>query len=99
DPEASATEPHQKNLGCGLPTVAIELITQDSKRRVATTQERREKKVQQISGIYVVADQTKRLTPDNMGYYEAAGPSQMDLFPSLRHLGHLNAIIHIRIES
>src|ERR1035441_464155 len=73
DPEASATEPHQKNLGCGLPTVAIELITQDSKRKLAsvvagrpsasplrgyapalpatTTQERREKKLQQLSGI------------------------------------------------
>src|ERR1035441_9296576 len=36
DPEASATEPHQKNLGCGLPTVAIELITQDSKRKLAS---------------------------------------------------------------
>ena len=31
-----------------------------------TTQERREKKLQQLSGILVVADQNERLTPDSL---------------------------------
>ena len=34
DPEASATEPHQKNLGCGRLVAVVKVITEGGKRRL-----------------------------------------------------------------